>query len=264
MTSPGPDSNGPDTASTNDSPESNAAQDASVSKGGLKAGPLRMGIAGLLIGIAAWQVIHWSFPFYAVPEVKMANPDSPTAQEQEQMGLARFEAGRKNVMTAGLIMGALAGLVFAFVEGVSQGNVAKLLVLSIVTLALGGLLGAVGGYCSMTFQWKYWFDPSFTAMKREMGIQGIFWLAIAAGVGLGVGLHAKRPAPIAMALIQSLLGAVLFVIVYVASAALLFPTDSGERTVPYMSPNVAFWAILGFGLMGVMLGLARPAKKKPA
>lgn len=229
---------------------------------GLVAGPLRMGIVGLLMGMIAWQLIHWTYPYFEIPEVQMANPDSPTEEEQRQMGLARFETGRKDVTVTGLILGGLAALLFALVEGISRGGALSTIAITGISVVLGASLGAVGGYCSMTFQRAYWFDPSLTAMTREIGIQAIFWIAMATGVGLGVALYARRVSLVLGALAQTILGAALFVIVYVPLAGLVFPTDSGERTIPYFSANTAVWALLAFGIMGLMLGLARVRQKK--
>ena len=63
---------------------------------GLVAGPLRMGIAGVLAGLIAWQLIHWAFPFFAEPLVQQENPEAPTARDQERMGIVRDATNRKN------------------------------------------------------------------------------------------------------------------------------------------------------------------------
>lgn len=248
-----------------EAPEAEAAQPAGSSdaaRPGLVAGPLRMGIAGLLTGLLAWQLVYWTNPIFAEPIVEQENPVTPSENDQKKMGIVRFETNRKNAAATGLLLGGLAALIFGLVEGISQGRALRAMAITCVSVVLGACLGAVGGYCAMTFQWNYWFDPSLTPMKRELGIQGIFWLPMAAGVGLGIALYAGRVGLGLGALVQTILGAVLFVIVYVPLAGLAFPTDYAESAIPYSSMNVAVWTVLALGLMGLMLGLARPRQKK--
>lgn len=256
------DSSSENSAQATESPGDVTQADPRSIQPGLVAGPLRMGIAGLLVGLIGWQIIHWSYPFFEVPFLQLANPDSPNEEEQTQMGLIRFETSRKDVTVTGLILGGLAGLLFGLMEGVSQRGVLRTMAITSISVVLGASLGAVGGYFSMSFQWAYRRDPALADMTREIGIQGIFWLAIAAGVGLGVALYARRVSLALGVLLQTILGAVLFVIVYVPLAGLVFPTDSGERTVPYFTSNSAVWALLAFGIMGLMLGLARSRPKE--
>lgn len=231
---------------------------------GLVAGPLRMGIAGLLAGLIAWQVIHWTFPFFPEPIVQQENPEAPTDRDQERMGIVRDATNRKNAAAAGVLLGALAALLFAAVEGFSQGRIQRTLAITVATILLAACLGGIGGYCSMKFQREYWFHPSFTPMTRELCLQGILWLAIATGIGVGMGIYARRTSLLLGTLLQTILGAVLFVIIYVPLAGVLFPTDYAESTVPESSANIAVWAALALGLMGLMLGMARGASKKPA
>jgi hypothetical protein len=248
-------------------PQAEAARPADSSdaaRPGLVAGPLRMGIAGLLAGLVAWQLIHWTCPFFAEPIVEEEDANAPTEIDQETTGIVFSEINRKNTAAAGLLLGGLAALIFGVVEGVSQGRVLRAMAITCFSIASGACLGAVGGYCAMTFQWSYWFDPSMTPMKRELGIQGIFWLPMAAGVGLGIALYAGRVSAGLAALVQTVLGAVLFVIIYVPLAGLAFPTDYAESAIPYSSVNTAVWSVLAFGLMGLMLGLARARQKKAA
>jgi hypothetical protein len=246
---------------TEASPKPTQAEPRTIQRG-LVAGPLRTGIAGLTMGLIAWQLIHWTYPYFEVPEAQAANPSSPTEEELTQMGLAHFETIRKDATVTGLILGGLAGLLFALVEGISQGGMLRTLAITGISAVLGTCMGALGGFFSMTFQWTYRFDPSLSAMMREIGIQGIFWIAMAAGVGLGVAPYARRVTLVLSALAHTILGAVLFAIVYVPLAGLVFPTDRGEKAVPYSSANVAVWALLAFGIMGLMLGLARSRQQE--
>ena len=229
---------------------------------GLVAGPLRMGMAGLLVGLIAWQILHWAHPYFEVPEIPVKNERSPTEDELKQQQIAGMETERKELMAFGLIMGGLAALVFALVEGVSRGGVGRTLTITCIAIVLGAGLGAVGGYLSVSFQHAYYTDESLQPMTRTFGTQGIFWLLMASGIGLGVALFAGRVSLVMGAFLQTVLAAVLFVIIYVPLAGLVFPTDDAERTIPYSSGNMAVWAIGAFGLMALMLGMSRLRAKK--
>ena len=251
----------PSEQAPNPSADANGAV-AGGASAGLVAGPLRMTIAGLLVGLIAWQILHWNHPFFEVPETPVENERSPTDDELLQEKIAVMETDRKEAVVFGLIVGGLAALVFALVEGISQGGVGRTLVITSVAIVLGAGLGAVGGYLSVSFQYAYEFDESLQPMTRTFGTQGIFWLLTASGIGLGVALFAGRVSLVLGVLLQTFLASVLFVIIYVPLAALLFATDNAERMIPFSSGNMAVWAIGAFGLMGLMIGLSRLRAKK--
>ncbi len=241
--------------------DANDLVDGNASKG-LVAGPLRMSIAGLLVGLCVWQIMPWAYPYFEIPEVPVKNERSPTEDEVRQQELVTVQTELKNLAVLGLVLGALAALVFALVEGISQGAVVRTLAIACVAMVLAAGLGATGGYLSVLFQRAYQTVATLEPVTRAIGTQGIFWLLMASGVGLGVALFAGRASLVVGTVLQAILAAVLFVIIYVPVAAILFPTDNSERTVPDSSGNIAVWAIGAFGLMGLMLGMSRVRAKK--
>ena len=98
-------------------------------------------------------------------------------------------------------------------------------------------------------------------MQRTMGLQGIFWGLLSIGVGLGVGLFAKRISWVLGTVLQAALSGVLFVIAYVALAGFLFPLDDADRIVPASAGNRALWSIAALTILGLSLGLARQRRK---
>jgi hypothetical protein len=98
-------------------------------------------------------------------------------------------------------------------------------------------------------------------MQRTMAMQACFWGLVALGVGLGLGLFAQRFRLVLGTVLQAVMSMVLFVIVYVGLAGVLFPIDDADRIVPDSSGNRALWCIAAMTILGLCLGLARQRRK---
>jgi hypothetical protein len=98
-------------------------------------------------------------------------------------------------------------------------------------------------------------------MVRTLATQGIFWSILAAGVGLSLGLSTGRAGHALGTVLQVVLGAVMFGLVYVPLAGYVFPTDNAERIVPTSMANRAVWVIAALAIFGLLLGLSRQRRK---
>lgn len=231
---------------------------------GLRAGVLWMVVAGLLAGLVAWIVFDRAFPFFRTPQVvggaaSASGPASPaeTARMTEEKQLL----DRKNSIAAGAFLGALAALIFSAVEAVRRPCRWSALALIVIAVLLAAGLGALAGLAAQDFLVAWRLDRRLDPMQRTMALQGIFWGLVAVGVGLGLGLFAKRSALVLGTLLQALMSMVLFVLVYVMLAGVLFPIDDADRIVPASSGNRALWCLAALAILGLFLGLARRRKK---
>ncbi len=242
--------------------------DAGVPHPALCAGPRWMLAAGLLAGLVAWIVFDNAYPFLLLSQASggtaalAAGPPSPA--EIARLAAEKQVLNRKNSMAAGLVLGALAGLIFSVVEALRRPRRWSSLALIGITVLLGAGLGVLAGYAAQEFLVAWRLDRRLQPMVRTMAMQGIFWGLVAAGVGLGLGLFAKRFPLVLGTAAQAMMSVVLFVLVYVVLAGILFPIDDAERIVPASSGNRALWCIAGLAVLGLFLGLARQRQKLPA
>jgi MFS family permease len=224
-----------------------------------------MVIAGLLAGLAAWLVFDNAYPFLRTPTVsggsnsRAAGP--PSAAEIERLGAENRVLHQKNAMGAGLALGAMAGLVFSVVESMRRPRRWSSLALIGITVLLAAGLGALAGFAAQEFHEAWRLDRRLEPLQRTMALQGIFWGLVAGGVGLGLGLFAKRFRLVLGTVVQAIMSMVLFVIVYVGLAGILFPIDDADRIVPASSGNRALWCIAALTVLGLFLGLARQRRK---
>jgi hypothetical protein len=229
---------------------------------GLAAGPLRMGIAGLLAGVLIWSLVQGNYPWFYPEEVAFKNEESPSRAELEQLARTESAASTKNAVVLGLAMGFLATLAFALAECLSQGATGRTLLRTGIAIVLGAGLGVAGGYLCVEFQQAYPHGGELDPIQRTIGIQCVLWLTLACGVGTGLALFAGSARLALATALQALLAAALFVLIYVPVASLAFPLDDANNTTPQSSGNIAVWAIGAFLLIGVMLGMSRVRVKK--
>lgn len=245
-------------------PSSTSAAEAAEPQG-LRAGPGRMVVAGLLAGLVAWTVFDHAFPFWK-DSMAPGPPPRPTLGPPPGAEIGNPDSERnvhdlKNSIAAGAALGVLAGLVFSFMEGFQRPRrrfVAARIVLGVL-LAAG--FGALAGFAAQEFYDAWKLDLRLEPMQRTMAMQGIFWGLVAVGVGLGLGLFAQRFSLVLGTVLQVVMSMALFVIVYVVLAGVLFPIDDAERLVPDSSGNRALWCFAAMTLLGLFLGLARRRRK---
>ncbi len=239
--------------------------DSGVLQQGLCAGPRWMLAAGLLAGIVAWIVFDKSYPFLRLSQASgeaaplAAGPPSPA--EIARLGAEQRVLNQKNSMGAGLVLGALAGLIFSVAEALRRPRRWSSLALIGIAVLLAAGLGVLAGYAAQEFLVAWRLDRRLQPMYRTMAMQGIFWGLVAVGVGLGIGLFAKRFQLVLGTAAQAMMSVVLFVLVYVVLAGILFPIDDAERIVPASSGNRALWCIAALTVLGLFLGLARQRQK---
>ncbi len=179
------------------------------------------------------------------------------------MATERRALDQKNSMAAGLALGALAGLIFSVVEAIRRPRCWSLLASIGITILLAAGLGALAGFAAQEFLETWRLDRRLQPMQRTMALQGIFWGLVAVGVGFGLGLFTRRFGLVLATVLQAAMSMVVFVLVYVVLAGILFPIDDADRIVPASSGNRALWCIVAMTVLGLFLGLARQRRKVP-
>lgn len=272
MTEPSPDQETPADAqaapsAATDSPPSG---DIRVEAKGLCAGPGWMTVAGLLTGLVAWIVLGNAFPFFE-EQLSSVPPPAPTAApppgaEGDQSRNEKAALVLKNSVAAGAALGALAGLIFLAVEASRRPRRGASLALVPIGVLLAAGFGALAGFAAQEFHEAWRLDRSLEPMQRTMAMQGIFWVLVAMGVGLGLALFAGRLRWALGTVLQAVMSMVAFALGYVMLAGFLFPIDDADRIIPASSGNLALWCIAAMTVLGLFLGLARqrPKSSTPA
>jgi len=252
---------------TSDSDNAPAAQPTAAEpvqqSAGLVAGPLCMGITGLVIGLLIWLVLEWQFPFFhpTVPKNASSRPLSP--EVTAQLAAEASTATLKNSIASGILIGLLGGLGFAAAEGLARRRPLRHVPWVVLAVVLCAGLGAAAAYVAQGFQQAWRFDRSIEPMTRTLATQWIFWSMVAAGLGLSLGISTRRVSQTLGTALQLVFGAVIVGLLYVPLAGYIFPTDDAERIVPMSTGNRALWAIPALAILGLLLGLARQ-RRKPA
>lgn len=241
------------------------ATETDVSPGGLCAGPGWMVVAGLLAGLVAWAILDNAFPFVtaAISSGNSAG-NSPSPDDSERMSKEQHVLNQKNSSGAGLVLAALAGLIFTVIEALRRPRRWSSLAVIVIGTLLAAGFGALAGYAAQEFHEVWRLDRRLEPMQHTMAMQGIFWVLLAVGVGLGLGLFAKRFPLVLGTVLQAVMSMVAFALAYVMVAGYLFPIDDANRLVPASSGNRALWCLAALTMLGLFLGLARPRRKTPS
>ncbi len=229
---------------------------------GLCAGTGRMLAAGLLVGLVAWLLLDQAFPFYDAATTSVTAAGEAAGQEDsDQMMREAHLLKRKNSSVAGAILAALAGLFFSVVEARQRPGRRGTLAAIVVAVLLAAVFGALAGFAAQEFHRAWLLDTRLEPMQRTMATQGIFWMLVAAGVGLGLGLFTGRFGLLVGTVLQAVMSMAAFAPAYVMLAGFLFPIDDADRLVPASSGNLALWCLAAMGLLGLFLGLARRRRR---
>ena len=252
-------------AAPSDSTNSLPSNGVGTAPQGLCAGPGWMVVAGLLAGLVAWIVFDNAFPFFE-PPTSVGPPPAPVAgppslAEGEQQTAEIIALGMKNSIAAGAVLGALAGLIFAVVEALRRPRLGASLALIVIGVLLAAGFGALAGFAAQEFHEAWRLDRRLEPMQRTMAMQGIFWVLVAVGVGLALGLFAGRFRWVLGTVLQAVMSMVVFALGYVMLAGFLFPLDNADEIVPASSGNRALWCLAAMAILGLFLGLARQRRK---
>jgi hypothetical protein len=233
--------------------------------GGLQAGPLWMTLTGLLVGFIAWSLLANAYPIFQSPP----SPDAyrmgpPSPADMAGLDAQRLNDDMKNILVVGLAVAALAGFAFATVEWAAARRSWSGLAHIVLAVILAAGLGALAGYAAQSLLLAWRFDRSIEPMQRTIAAQGVFWVVLAAGVGIGAGLFARRFLLLAATALQAIMSMVLFVLLYVPLAGYLFPLDDAERIVPASIAHRGVWVVPALALIGLFLGLARRRQPRAA
>jgi hypothetical protein len=265
-------------------PSENATEEPGVTGSVIVAAPgvWGFGAIGLAAGVGMWIVLEVAFPVFSVPEeitakIPLSFPPPGLMQEFKE---AKQWADAKNSMTAGMLMGMLAGLLLSTHLQVFQHNgvvrekgsgtfCAKhpsgrsgkrcLTPFSLRVLActiwggVSGLLAGIAGQALLSVLREFTADDS---MARIVGVHTAYWSILGMGTGMGLALFADGFRHAAALVCQGLLAGVLTALVYVPIAGTLFPVDDAERLVPESAINCGVWSILGLAILAVLMGTA--------
>jgi hypothetical protein len=226
--------------------------DGTASPGGT-AGPLVMGGAGLLAGAAAWLVLELSYPWFSVSQELLDRiPLSfPPAHLLEEFAAAQQRVNLMNASAAGLLMGVLAGALFALAQVAAGGSRRSYLHVALGILC-GGAVGAVAGLtCQLVLvRLLHATEPLTAALICQI----VFWALLGGGVGAAAGIAAARRDRVLGLAIQGVLAGAVFGLIYAPVAAFVFAVDDAERLVPASLANRTVWAVLGMSVVGLLLG----------
>jgi hypothetical protein len=222
--------------------------------------PLAMGAAGLLAGLVVWLILESVFPIFRVPEevlkripLSFAPPDvlADFAAEKQKTDLW-------NALSAGLLLGTLASMAFAFVQGLLRRQPVTYLSPAIC-IAGGAATGAVAGLAS---QWGLSDLMARTEpLTAAVLIQTVFWAILGAGAGAGTGLFSGSLPRFAGLMGQGLVAGALFGLLYAVAAACAFPVDDAERLIPASPANRAVWTVVGIAVVGLLLGASSSRRR---
>jgi len=229
---------------------------------GLCAGPGWMLVAGLLAGLVAWFVFENAFPFVNTPiDAGNVGGNTPSPGAAERVSNENYVLNQKNSIAAGAVLAALAGLIFSAVEALRRPRRWSSLALIAAGILLTTGFGALAGFAAQEFHEGWRLNRTLEPMQHTMAMQGIFWVLLAVGVGLGLGLFAKRFRWVLGTVLQAVMSMVAFAAAYVMLAGFLFPIDDANRIVPASSGNRALWCLAAMTMLGLFLGLSRQRRK---
>jgi hypothetical protein len=224
--------------------------------------PLVMCGAGVLAGAAGWLVLEFNYPFFRVSDELLAliMPLAiPPVHLVEEFVAEQRCVNLQNASAAGLLMGALAALMIALVQGAARGFRRSYVPMALCVLC-GGAAGAVGGLAARALLERLWGTAE--PMTVAVVLQIVFWALLGGGVGAGTGLVVAPRRHLLGILCQGVLIGAIFGLIYAPLVALAFPVDDAERLVPESLANRAVWSVVGMSVLGLLLGTA--VKRRPS
>jgi len=213
--------------------------------------------AGALAGYIAFVgIVEFAYVFQ-IPEhlTPLLSKRNLTQEEADTLYAAEVLRQYQNTALQVAILGAAAGCLLGFVEGLARRSILATLVGCVGGTVLGGLAGAAGGAIDLfvlSWLWGMNFDITF----KSMAAHSMAFLLPALGIAIVIGLTRRRLLPT----IGVVLGAALLAgLIYPGLAAYLWPVENTNAAVPIVGTGpLLLWTMLPAMLMG--LAIARTSR----
>lgn len=233
-------------------------------------GPGRIELAGwfvpavvLVAACAGYVVSKWGDQFQVPDEIASIAPTA-SADQLALQTLTMTEVLRRNSATSLAMAGGLLCLAGGFCAAIRRVPAGKALVLAVAGAALGSVIGAGAGYGAEMLMVRLELvppDSSITPFKTII-VHGIEWAAVGLVFGFSAALGLRRDC-LKLPVGTALLGGFLSAIIYLPTAAQLFPMNVSDRTIPKGMGNLVCWGgIAGLALSLCCWVLAKPEKSK--